>query len=74
MFQGNKILSQETNFETRTNKVLKVVNQLCELNHEQLLDMLINMQEVLEYNRSHLILQPRKHSIDLYNQIINTGY
>ena len=64
----------ETDFETRTNKVLKVVNQLCELNHEQLLDMLLNMQEVLEYNRSHLILQPRKHSIDLYNQIINTGY
>lgn len=59
----------ETDFDKRTDKVLEVVNQLCELSHQQLIDLLIDMQEVLEYNRSHLIKQPRKHSIDLYNKL-----
>jgi len=32
------------------------------------------LNQVLEHNRSHLMTLPRRHSIDLYNQIINTGY
>lgn len=64
----------ESDYTKRTQKVFNVINQLCEFSHKQLIDLLVDMQEVLEYNRSHLISQPRKHSIDLYNQIINTGY
>ena len=64
----------ETDFKKRSDKVIKVVNELCNLSHKSLLNLIIDMQDVLEHNRSHLILQPKKHSIDLYNQIINTGY
>ena len=64
----------ETDFKKRSDKVIKVAKELCNLSHKSLINLIIDMQDVLEHNRSHLILQPKKHSIDLYNQIINTGY
>ena len=59
----------ETDYDKRTQKVFQTINDLADLSHKQLIDILIDMQDILDYNRNHLILQPRKHSIDLYTKI-----
>ena len=64
----------ETDFNKRSDKIIAIVEELSLLEHKDFLDMIQNMYQVLEHNRSHLMTLPRRHSIDLYNQIINTGY
>lgn len=64
----------ETDEIKRSDKIIDIVTDLAKLEHKEFIDMLKDMQETLVYNRSHLISLPRTHSIDLYNQIINTGY
>ena len=65
---------KETDFEKRTDMVTKIVNDLSNYTHRQLQEMLNDMDEVLKYNRNVLLEMPRKHSIELYYNIINTGY
>ena len=65
---------KETDFEKRTDMVTKIVNDLSNYTHRQLQEMLNDMDEVLKYNRNVLLEMLRKHSIELYYNIINTGY
>tara|TARA_B100000927_G_scaffold289993_1_gene287752 strand:+ start:2966 stop:4078 length:1113 start_codon:yes stop_codon:yes gene_type:complete len=65
---------QEIDFIKRTNMVANIVKDLSNYTHKQMQEMLNDMDEVLKFNRKVLLEMPRKHSIDLYNQIINTGY
>ena len=62
---------QETDFGIRLEKIISVVDTLTKLSHEELISMLNDMKDILEYNRKHLIAMPRKHSIDFYNQLTN---
>lgn len=64
----------ETDFAKRTDKIINVVNELCERSHNEHLSMLSDMYPVLDHNRKILMKLPKKHSIDLYKQIINTGF
>ena len=64
----------ETDFLKRSDMILDIVTELASLNHADFRDMLEGMHNILIHNRSLLMSLPRRHSIDLYNQIINTGY
>lgn len=64
----------ETDFIKRNDKIIDIVTEITSLEHADLKDMLESMHSILIHNRSLLMSMPRRHSIDLYNQIINTGY
>jgi hypothetical protein len=64
----------ELDFVKRTDKIIDIVTALSNLTHNNLIDMLQDMNDILLHNRNHLVKLPREHSIGLYNQIINTGY
>ena len=64
----------ETDQIKRSDKIIHIVTDLSKLSHTELIDMLKGMHETLLHNRSLLVSLPRSHSIDLYNQIVNTGY
>ena len=64
----------ETDQVKRSNKIIEIVTELASLEHIDFRDMLESMHQTLEFNRKHLMTLPRTHSIQLYHQIINTGY
>ena len=59
----------EMDHAIRLNKIAEIVQQLSQFHHENLINMLEDMHEVLEFNRQHLISMPKKHSIEFYNQL-----
>jgi hypothetical protein len=64
----------EIDFVKRTDKIIDIVTDLTKLTHNNLIDMLRDMNDVLLHNRNHLVKLPREHSIGLHKQIIDTGY
>ena len=64
----------ETDELKRSDKIIDIVTDLTKLDHKDFKNMLEGMHQTLIHNRDHLVSLPKRHSIDLYNQIINTGY
>jgi hypothetical protein len=64
----------ETDQIKRSDMIIDIVSDLAKLDHKDYIDMLGGMHQTLIHNRDLLVSLPRRHSIDLYNQIINTGY
>lgn len=64
----------ETDQIKRSDMIIDIVTDLAKLDHKDYIDMLGGMHQTLIHNRDLLVSLPRRHSIDLYNQIINTGY